>query len=228
MRLESLFPANWRWCRRGNQELLCLRWRFKIRVVVKGGLSLQNNTQYLNDQNYLMNQLHKSVLEIDFNAGLVCYTFLSCYQGHRKWNSLVKEVIHTTNPSHTIFYQKCLCDYCNLISTGLYLWIDLPPSQGGNWRSKNIFRVYCRVLTNHRLIQSMNHILPSGRTKIKIWSSDEWVDDIAVKEAWIQTNASQIPIDHYYQRSFEVTHLQYLLERSSVGISILFPIVHKI
>lgn len=57
---------------------------------------------------------------------------------------------------------------------------------------------------------------------------DEWVDDIAVKEAWIQTNASQIPIDHYYQRSFEVTHLQYLLERSSVGISILFPIVHKI
>lgn len=165
MRLESLFPANWRWCRRGNQELLCLRWRFKIRVVVKGGLSLQNNTQYLNDQNYLMNQLHKSVLENDFNAGLVCHTSFFCYQGHRKWNSLVKEVIHTTNPSHTIFYQKCLCDYCNLISTGLYLWIDLPPSQGGNWRSKNVFRVYCRVFTNHRLIQSMNHILPSGWTK---------------------------------------------------------------
>lgn len=171
MRLESLFPANWRWCRRGNQELLCLRWRFKIRVVVKGGLSLQNNTQYLNDQNYLMNQLHKSVLENDFNAGLVHNTFFSCYQGHRKWNYLVKEVIYTTNPSHTIFYQKCLCDYCNLISTGLYLWIDLPPSQGGNWRSKNVFRVYCRVLTNHRLIQSMNHILPSGWTKIKIWCS---------------------------------------------------------
>lgn len=160
MRLKSLFPANWRWCRRGNQELLCLRWRFKIRVVVKGGPSLQNNTQYLNDQNYLMNQLHKSVLKNDFNAGLVCHTFFSWYQGHRKWNSLVKEVIHTTNPSHTIFYQKCLCDYCNLISTGLYLWIDLPPSQGGNWRSKNVFRVYCRVFTNHRLIQSMNHILP--------------------------------------------------------------------